>query len=288
MKIAEFYPREIFTNRTVFVTGGGSGINLGIAKSYATVGAKIAICGRTEETLDHAKSELEALGAKTHAVVADVRDFDVLQDACDQIQVSLGPITDLVCGAAGNFLCPANEMSANAFRTVVDIDLIGTFNATRAAFEQLKQTKGCVLMVSAGQAYMPYTHQAHAGAAKAGIENLAKNLALEWGPFGIRVNTVVPGPIEGTEGVKRLADEKQKNMMLQSIPLRRLGLPEDIGQVAVFLSSPMAAYITGSQIICDGGMNLSGSALFNMGVHQAQAARVAQAAQSEKDKQDKN
>lgn len=284
MKISEYFPRSAFEQRTVFVTGGGSGINLGIAKSYAAVGAKVAICGRTEEKLDHAKSELEALGVKTHAVVADVRDYDAMQDACDQIQVALGPITDLVCGAAGNFLCPAEEMSANAFRTVVDIDLIGTFNATRAAFEQLKETKGCVLMVSAGQAYMPYTHQAHAGAAKAGIENLAKNLALEWGPFGIRVNTVVPGPIEGTEGVKRLADEKQKHMMLQSIPLRRLGLPEEVGQVAVFLSSPMANYITGSQIVCDGGMNLSGSALFNMGVHQAQAARMAQSAREKQDK----
>lgn len=266
MNIADYFPRDIFQKRTVFITGGGSGINLGIAKSYAKVGANIAICGRTEEKLDHAKSELEALGAKTHAVVADVRDFDALQDACDQIEVSLGPITDLVCGAAGNFLCPANEMSANAFRTVVDIDLMGSFNATRAAFEQLKESKGCVLMVSAGQAYMPYSHQVHAGAAKAGVENLAKNLALEWGQYGIRVNTVVPGPIEGTEGVKRLTDEKQKHMLLQSIPLKRLGLPEEIGQVAVFLSSPMAAYITGSQVVCDGGMNLSGSALFNMGL----------------------
>lgn len=270
MNISKYFPREVFADRTVFITGGGSGINLGIAKSFAAVGANVAICGRTEEKLDHAKSELEALGAKTHAVVADVRDYDAMQDACDEIQAALGTISDLVCGAAGNFLCPANEMSANAFRTVVDIDLNGTFNATRAAFEQLKETQGCVLMVSAGQAYMPYSHQAHAGAAKAGVENLSKNLALEWGQYGIRVNTVVPGPIEGTEGVKRLTDEKQKHMLLQSIPLKRLGLPEDIGQVAVFLSSPLAAYITGSQVICDGGMNLSGSALFNMGVNQAQ------------------
>lgn len=273
MNISEYFPRQVFVDRTVFITGGGSGINLGIAKSYAAVGAKIAICGRTEEKLDDAKSELEEIGAKTHAVVADVRDFEAMQDACDEIQVALGPISDLVCGAAGNFLCPANEMSANAFRTVVDIDLNGSFNATRAAFEQLKETNGCVLMVSAGQAYMPYSHQVHAGAAKAGVENLAKNLALEWGQYGIRVNTVVPGPIEGTEGVKRLTDEKQKHMLLQSIPLKRLGLPEEIGQVAVFLSSPMAAYITGSQIVCDGGMNLSGSALFNMSVNQANSKK---------------
>jgi len=269
MNISEFFPKHAFSGRTVFVTGGGSGINLGIAKSFAAVGANVAICGRNEDKLDQAKVELEALGAKTYAIVADVRDYEAMQDACDQIQVALGPITDLVCGAAGNFLCPAEEMSANAFRTVVDIDLNGSFNACRAAFEQLKETKGCVLMVSAGQAYMPYSHQAHAGAAKAGVEMLAKDLALEWGQYGIRVNTVVPGPIEGTEGVKRLTDEKQKHMLLQSIPLKRLGSPEEIGQVAVFLSSPLATYITGSQLVCDGGMNLSGSALFNMSVSQA-------------------
>ena len=266
MKLLEYFPSDVFNQRTVFVTGGGSGINLGIAKCYAALGASIAICGRDEDKLDRAKTELEELGAKVHAVVADVRDFDAMRDACDEIQIALGSITDLVCGAAGNFLCPANEMSANAFRTVVDIDLMGSFNASRAAFEQLKETKGCVLMVSAGQAYMPYAYQAHAGAAKAGVEMLAKNLALEWGQFGIRVNTIVPGPIEGTEGVKRLTNEKQKQMLLQSIPLKRLGLVEEIGQVAVFLSSPMASYITGSQVVCDGGMNLSGSALFNMGV----------------------
>jgi len=274
MNISDYFPKDVFSGRTVFVTGGGSGINLGIAKSYATVGASVAICGRSEEKLDQAKTELESLGAKTHAVVADVRDFDAMQDACDEIQIALGSISDLVCGAAGNFLCPAEQMSANAFKTVVDIDLNGSFNATRAALAQLKETKGHVLMVSAGQAYMPYSYQAHAGAAKAGVEMLAKNLALEWGQHGIRVNTVVPGPIEGTEGMKRLTDEKQKHMLLQSIPLKRLGLAEEIGQVAVFLSSPLAAYITGSQVVCDGGMNLGGSALFNMGANMAQTSKA--------------
>ena len=269
MNLSNYFPTEAFAEHTVFITGGGSGINLGIAKSYASVGANIAICGRTEEKLDNAKSELEAIGSKVHAVVADVRDSEAMQDACDEIQIALVTITDLVCGAAGNFLCAANEMSANAFRTVVDIDLMGSFNAARAAFAQLKETQGTILMVSAGQAFVPYSHQVHAGAAKAGVENLMKNLALEWGQYGIRVNSVVPGPIEGTEGVKRLTDEKQQHMLLQSIPLKRLGTVNEVGQVAVFLSSPMASYITGTQVVCDGGMNLSGSALFNMGVNQA-------------------
>ena len=266
MNISNFFPRSAFQDRTVFITGGGSGINLGIAKCYAAVGAKLAICGRTHDKLEHAKDELEALGTKVFAVVADVREFDVLQDACNKIKTELGTITDLVCGAAGNFLCPANEMSANAFRTVVDIDLNGTFNASRAAFEQLKDTQGTILMVSAGQAFVPYSHQAHAGAAKAGIDNLMKNLALEWGQFGIRVNSVIPGPIEGTEGINRLTNEKQRQMLLQTIPLQRLGRAEEVGHVAVFLSSFLASYVTGTQVICDGGMNLSGSGLLNMGV----------------------
>ncbi len=269
MNIATYFSQDEFKQRTVFITGGSSGINFGIAKCFAAVGAKVAICGRNEDKLDSAKAELEKFefvegASNIHAMVADVRDFDALQDACNEIQIVLGTITDLVCGAAGNFLCAANEMSANAFRTVVDIDLMGTFNATRAAFEQLKESNGTILMISAGQAYVPYSHQAHVGAAKAGIENLMKNLALEWGQYGIRVNSVVPGPIENTEGVKRLLSEEQKRVLTQNIPLNRLGDVNDIGNVAVFLSSSLASYITGTQIVCDGGMNLAGSALFNM------------------------
>jgi NAD(P)-dependent dehydrogenase (short-subunit alcohol dehydrogenase family) len=185
----------LFDGKTVFVTGGGSGINLGVAKSFARLGANVAICGRTQERLDGAAKELSALGAKVFTQVADVRQAQAVQDAIDATRQALGPIDVLVCGAAGNFLCRAEDMSPNGFKTVIDIDLIGSFNASRAAFSQLKETKGIILYISAGMAYMPYAFQVHVGAAKAGIERLMQNLALEWGKYGIRSCSIVPGPI---------------------------------------------------------------------------------------------
>ncbi len=175
----------------------------------------------------------------------------------------LGPVDVLVCGAAGNFLAPAEEMSANGFRTVVEIDLLGTFHAARAAFEQLKQTRGSLLFVSGGQSYLPFVRQAHVGAAKAGIDNLMRNLALEWGRYGIRCNSLVPGPITGTEGMKRLAHGGTEESWHDMVALGRFGTLDEIGGMAVVLSSPLAAYITGARIVVDGGLGLSGSGLFN-------------------------
>src|SRR5262245_65883410 len=194
MEIARYLAKDLLKGKTVFVTGGGSGINLGIARNFAAVGANIAICGRTLERLDGAARELEALGAKVLAKVADVRQMPALQAAMDATRDALGPIDVLVCGAAGNFLCRAEDMSANGFKTVVDIDLIGSFHASRAAFAQLKETRGVILFVSAGMAYMPYAFQLHVGAAKAGIENMMRNLALEWGQYGIASCSAVPRP----------------------------------------------------------------------------------------------
>jgi NAD(P)-dependent dehydrogenase (short-subunit alcohol dehydrogenase family) len=156
-------------------------------------------------------------------------------------------------------------LSANGFRTVIEIDLLGSFNASRAAVEQLKQTMGTIIYVSAGMAYMPHAFQVHVGAAKAGIDMMMKNLALEWGRHGIRVNSIVPGPIEGTEGANRLVDAGAKDALIDAVPLRRMGSVDDIGQTAVFLASPLAAYITGCVVVCDGGQNLAGSGLFNAG-----------------------
>jgi NAD(P)-dependent dehydrogenase (short-subunit alcohol dehydrogenase family) len=249
----------------VFVTGGGSGINLGIARNFATLGADIAICGRTQEKLDAAATELRALGAKVCPVAADVRDFAALEAAFARSRAELGPMNVLVCGAAGNFLVPAEKLSANGFKTVVDIDLLGSFNASRAAFSQLKETKGALIYISAGMAYMPHAYQVHVGAAKAGIDMMMRNLALEWGRHGIRVNSIVPGPIEGTEGMKRLAGPEAKQAIIDAVPLRRMGTVDDIGQTAAFLASPLASYISGCVVVCDGGANLAGSASFNAG-----------------------
>jgi NAD(P)-dependent dehydrogenase (short-subunit alcohol dehydrogenase family) len=263
MTIADILPKDLFRDQAVFITGGGSGINLGIAKTFAMLGARIGICGRTQERLDAAASELRALGAEVYARSADVRDYAALEAALAGARDALGPVHVLVAGAAGNFPAPAEALSANGFKAVVDIDLLGSFNAARAAFEQLKETRGSIIFISAGMAFMPHAFQAHVGAAKAGVDMLMKNLALEWGRYGIRVNSIVPGPIEGTEGVRRLVpNDAVKTRLTSAIPLGRFGTTDDIGRVAVFLASPLASYVTGTVLVADGGQNLAGSGVW--------------------------
>lgn len=259
MNITSYFSNTLFKGKTVFVTGGGSGINLGVAKNFAAVGADLGICGRSQEKLDSAAEQLRTLGARVVAQAADVRDIAALESAMQRTREELGPISSLVCGAAGNFVCPAEELSANGFKVVIDIDLLGAFNASKAALNQLKETRGNIIFISAGQALIPYAFQAHVGAAKAGIDNLMKNLAQEWGRYGIRCNSIVPGPIEGTEGVKRLVPAGGQGKLSKLIPLRRFGTVDDIGQVAVFLASPLASYVTGTILVTDGGQNLPGS-----------------------------
>ena len=274
MLVTQYFAKDLYKGKTVFVTGGGSGINLGVAKNFAALGANVAICGRTQEKLDAAAEELRALGAKVCSVAADVRDIAALQAAFARSKAEIGVMDVLVCGAAGNFVVAADKLSANGFKTVVDIDLLGSFNASSAAFDQLKETKGTIIFISAGMAYMPHKFQVHVGAAKAGIDMMMKNLALEWGHHGIRANSVVPGPIEGTEGMKRLSTPEAKATLIDAVPMRRMGSVDDIGQTAAFLASPLASYITGCVVVCDGGSNLAGSGRFNAGAEQLLKAQA--------------
>lgn len=269
METDKFFPAGLYQGKTVFVTGGGSGINLGIAKGFAALGANLAICGRTQSKLDGAAKELEALGARVSAHAADVRKPNELAAALTTCRETLGSVDVLICGAAGNFLVPAERLSPNGFKTVIDIDLLGSFNASRLAFEQLAETHGAIIFISAGMAHMPYAYQLHVGAAKAGIDRMMQNLALEWGRYGIRVNSIVPGPIAGTEGMKRLGGVDHERRGGSDVPLGRMGRVEDIAQAALFLCSPVADWITGVVLNVDGGSGLSGSANFN-----ANAARL--------------
>jgi len=193
------------------------------------------------------------------AVAADVRDIDALKAAMETARESLGTISVVVAGAAGNFPAAAEKLSSKGFETVVDIDLVGAFNTANAAFDQLRETKGSLIFISAGQAFSPYAWQVHVCAAKAGIDNMMRTLALEWGRFGIRANSIVPGPIKDTEGMKRLAPPGMDDKVAQAIPLKRMGTVDDIGHTACFLASPLASYVSGSLIMVDGGQNLEGS-----------------------------
>ncbi|SOD74615.1 NAD(P)-dependent dehydrogenase (short-subunit alcohol dehydrogenase family) [Jatrophihabitans sp. GAS493] len=266
MDVTKFLPLDLFAGRVVFVTGGGSGINLGIASAFAALGADVAICGRSADRLAGAAEQLNGFGHRVLTQVADVRDAEQLAAALDASERSAGPADVVVCGAAGNFVAAAENLSPNGFRTVVDIDLLGSFNTSRAAFDQLRRTRGALLFVSAAQAYLPFAYQAHVGAAKAGVDSLMRNLALEWGRYGIRSNSIVPGPTAGTEGMRRLGDVAGEETWTSMVPLGRYAELEEIAAMAVVLCSPLAAYVTGAQVIVDGGQGLSGSALFNNAV----------------------
>ncbi len=251
---------SLFANKLAAVTGGSSGINLRIAERFAQHRATLGLIGRKQEKLDAAVKRLQSLGATAMGISADVRDYPTLAYAMSEIHSALGPIDILVCGAAGNFPATAAAMSANAFKSVVDIDLLGTFNACRAAYEFLRKPGAAIINISAPQAFTPMPLQSHVCAAKAGVDMITRTLAIEWGPEGVRVNSIVPGPIDDTEGMKRLAaNQRVRDTLTRSIPLRRFGTKDDIAELALFLASESASYISGAVMVCDGGQSLLGS-----------------------------
>lgn len=266
MKARDLLPTDLFADRTVFVTGGSSGINFAIADTFAELGAAVAICGRNQERLDDATQRLQLHGGRAIGHAADVRDLDAMTAAFERTEAELGVCSVVICGAAGNFLAPAEKLSTNGFRAVMDIDLLGTFHTARAAFDQLQRTRGVLLAISAAQAELPFAHQAHVAAAKAGIDMLVRSLALEWGAHGIRCNLIVPGPIDGTEGMRRLTELVDRPTWEAMVPLGRFGTTDDVASLAAFLASPLAEYVTGARITVDGGQGLTGSSLFNRAV----------------------
>lgn len=244
--------------KTVFISGGTSGINLGIALSFARSGAAVLVFGRDESKASAAAAKIrEQSGAPAMGAGADVRDFDAIARLFDLAGRELGQPDVVIAGAAGNFMAPAVGISANGFKTVVDIDLLGTYNVFRAAYDVVRKPGASMIAITAPQAVRPLPRQVHVCAAKAGVNMVVKVLAMEWGPAGIRVNAISPGPIVGTEGVERMApDDAAKKSWADSLALRRLGTPQDIADAALFLSSDASSYITGTIIDCDGGMAL--------------------------------
>lgn len=244
-----------FQGKNILVFGGTTGINFGIASAFASRGANVTVVSRKEENVRHAVAALTTQGAPAEGVCADVRDFEACGRAVARAVDRFGPLDVVVSGAAGNFMCEASTLSSKGFRAVVDIDLVGTFHALRQSFQSLRRPSASVINITAPQSTVPMRFQAHACAAKAGVDQLTRVLALEWGREGIRVNAISPGPIEGTEGFDRLiaATEDQRHRALQATPLRRMGTVADIADLALFLASPHASYISGAVIPCDGG-----------------------------------
>ena len=244
----------LLNGKVAFVAGGTSGINLGIATRMAELGAKVAVAGRDPEKAQRAAA---GIGHGAVGYSTDVRDYAATRAVMEQIVSAWGPMDIVVSGAAGNFLAPAAGLSANGFKTVVDIDLLGTFNVFRGCYDLIQKPGASLIAITAGQAVNPTMLQIHACAAKAGINQVIRVMAMEWGPEGVRVNGISPGPIAGTEGMARLAPNPEVTQALTGrIPLRRFGEISEIAESAVFLCSDSAAYITGTILDCEGGSQL--------------------------------
>jgi len=255
---------RLLADKVAVVTGGSSGIVLRFAERFAEHGARILLIGRSQAKLDAARAGIERDGGQARTAAVDVREYEELQAALRQAFVDWGQIDILVAGAAGNFPAAVTGMSAHGFKSVIDIDLLGTFNTVRAAHEFLRRPGASVLAISAGHATVPLAFQAHVCAAKAGVELLIKTLAIEWGPQGVRCNCITPGATADTEGMRRLAPTKEiEEKITASIPLGRFGTKDELADLALFLSSDAAAYITGASYICDGGHSLSRIGAFN-------------------------
>lgn len=247
-----------YAGKVLAVAGGTSGINLGVAKHFAQEGAKVFTFSRSADKVKAAVEELRALGADADGMAVDVRDAEAVKTAFARCAELYGDIDVLLSGAAGNFVARANDISSNGFRAVLEIDLLGTHHVTQAAYPYLKKPGASVINVSAAQAVMAQIGQAHVCAAKAGVDMMTRTLALEWGPVGIRINSISPGPIGETEGVRRLMpDEASLKRKIDAIPLRRMGTMQDVADLCLFLGSDRASYITGAVIPVDGGAVLN-------------------------------
>ncbi|GAA95589.1 uncharacterized protein L969DRAFT_92721 [Mixia osmundae IAM 14324] len=248
------FREDVFYRKTVLTTGGGSGICKGMTLAMMRHGCNAIIVGRNKEKITSAAAELSRqTKRKCIGVSADVRDVKSLEKAVEEGVEEFGGIDYVICGAAGNFLALGENISPNAFKSVIDIDLLGTFNTIKATLPHVKTAAGAYIAVSATLHYSGLIMQSHASAAKAGVDALCRSLAVELGPSGVRYMTLAPGPIAGTEGIDRLLPTELKEQAVRSIPLQRLGTIDDIANATVFLFSPAASFVTGTTLVVDGG-----------------------------------
>jgi NAD(P)-dependent dehydrogenase (short-subunit alcohol dehydrogenase family) len=255
---------RILSGKNAFITGGGSGIGQRIAERYAEYGARVMLNGRRPAKLEAAAETIRSRGGCAETYAADVREYEAIEAGLRKTHDLWGPIDIVLCAAAGNFPAAAAQMSAHGFKAVVEIDLAGTYNTCRAAYPFLRKPGASVLSISAAHAFQPIAFQAHVCAAKAGVDMLMKVLAMEWGRDGIRANCITPGPTDETEGMRRLTPtEEARRRLISTVPLGRYGSKDELADLALFLASDAASFITGAVVVCDGGSSLarSGSAI---------------------------
>lgn len=251
------FQADILAGKVALITGGSSGIGLEITRQLGLHGASVAITGRRAAVLETAVQSLKDDGIHAIGIQGDVRKPEDCQRWVDDTAAQLGSLDILVNCAAGNFLAAAEMLSPNGFRTVMEIDTLGTFQMSRAAHSHLKKSGGgCIVNISATLHYGATFYQVHVSAAKAGVDSLTRSMALEWGEDGIRANGVAPGPISGTAGMSKLmpgtSDEAREAAAAAEIPLGRMGRKWDIAMAVLYLASPAASFVSGHVMVVDG------------------------------------
>ncbi|KAM6424126.1 peroxisomal 2,4-dienoyl-CoA reductase [(3E)-enoyl-CoA-producing] isoform 2-T3 [Liasis olivaceus] len=246
---------DILKGKVAFITGGGSGIGFRIAEILMRHGCQCVIASRNLQRLTEAAKKLSAAtGQRCLPLTLDVRQPRSIRAAVDEALQEFEKIDILVNNAAGNFLCPASSLSFNAYKTVIEIDTLGTFNVSKVLYEKcLREHGGVIVNITATLSYRGQALQVHAGTAKAAIDAMTKHLAVEWGPQRIRVISLAPGPISGTEGYRRLGASRMESNYYQNIPLQRLGNKTEIAHSVLYLASPLSSYVTGTTLVVDGG-----------------------------------
>jgi NAD(P)-dependent dehydrogenase (short-subunit alcohol dehydrogenase family) len=250
---AACFTSDVLSGRVALVTGGATGIGKEICRVLGSHGARVAVASRKRENLEAATEELRGEGLDVSFGVCDVRDAEAVRAVVDEVVTSRGRLDIVVNNAAGNFPAPMSRISPNGFKAVVDIDLLGTYNVSRAAFDAwLQGHGGAIVNITAPFDQRGVVYQAHVAAAKSGVDSLTRTCAVEWGPYGIRVNAIAPGSMGGTEGLRRFADAVPGATEGPTNPLGLQGHGSDIGHLTLFLCSPAARFISGQVIAVDG------------------------------------
>ncbi len=252
-------PRGTFDGRVVAITGGGTGLGKAFGLEFARLGATVAVLSRKDEHRRRGVEAIEAIGGKAVEVPLDVRDAAAVKMAFDTVERSAGPVDVFLNNAAGNFPTPAEDLSPNGFRTVVQIDLEGTFNCSREFARRAIASgrSGAILNIGSPTYHVGGPGFAHVAAAKAGVHNLTYSLAVEWAPYGIRVNALVPGYFPHDDLPKDVVEANVGSSAGMNTPAQRLGRPHELAWAATYLCSPFASMVTGSIFVMDGAMSLA-------------------------------
>jgi len=258
---------KIFTGKTVLITGGGTGLGKSMARQYAEFGANLVLASRKQEVLDRAAAEIEQdYSVRILPISLDIRSYREIDKAVHKILDTYGKIDILVNNAAGNFISPTEKLSYKAFDTVVDIVLRGTYNMSLALGKYWigQNIPGLILNIVTTYAFTGSGYVVPSSVSKAGVLNLTRSLAAEWGKYNIRINAIAPGPFPTKGAWERLfPDPSWEKKLINRIPLKRVGEHQELTNLACYLTSPYAGYITGEVVTIDGGEWLAGAGEFN-------------------------